>query len=123
MKKLIIVLVLSMVLMLSGCALLDWITPDPIPEPVLEMEANVDAVLVTEEEIDYIAWSIENIGGVNIFRYEITFDVFYPMVGKDNVILKITDYALGIGEKDEGLLELVPYDTPDTVSVSWKLFD
>jgi hypothetical protein len=127
MKKLLIVLmVVAMASFLFvGCipGLTPDPVPDPIPDPVPTMEANVDAVLTVIDEVDCIVWSIENIGSVNIFKYEITFDVYYPMIAKDNVILEVTGYALGVGEKDEGLLELLPYDTPDTVSVSWELFD
>ena len=129
MKKLLMVLILLMALLLSGCALLDFIAPDPGPEPdpvpVLTMEANVDAVLVDVEEGEstQIAWSIENIGDLFIREYVITFDVFYPMVTKDNVIFKVTGNYLEIGAKHEGILDLVAYDTPETVSVSWELFD
>jgi len=117
MKKLLIVMMILVALALAGCNLFS--TPEPSVVPVSAMKANVDAVLVEGG----IAWSIENTGDVNIFKYVITFNVFYSMKGKDNVILEVTDYALGIGEKDEGILELVDYDTPETVSVSWELFD
>lgn len=121
MKKLILILSMVIVLILAGCTLTDFLTPDPepVPEPISTMEANVDAVLTGEE----IAWSIENIGNANIFKYVITFNVYYPMLAKDNLLLTITDYALGIGDKHEGILELLPYDTPETVSVIWELFN
>ena len=124
MKKLAIVLILSLAFMVSGCALLDLIAPDPEPDPVpvLTMEANVDAVLIAGEP-NQIAWSIENVGEINIFKYVITFDVLYPMTTKDNVVFTVEGLALAIDEKHEGLLDLVPYDTPETVSVSWELFN
>jgi len=124
MKKLLIVLILVMAFVMTGCTLLDFITPEPEPDPVpvLTMEANVDAVLIAGEP-NQIAWSIENIGDLNIFKYVITFDVLYPMETKDNVLFTVEGFALAIGEKHEGLLDLVPYDTPETVSVSWELFN
>ena len=122
MKKLLIVLILVMAFVMTGCTLLDFIAPEPDPVPVLTMEANVDAVLIAGEP-NQIAWSIENIGDLNIFKYVITFDVLYPMETKDNVLFTVEGFALAIGEKHEGLLDLVPYDTPETVSVSWELFN
>jgi len=124
MKKLLIVLILVMAFVMTGCTLLDFIAPEPEPDPVhvLTMEANVDAVLIAGEP-NQIAWSIENIGDLNIFKYVITFDVLYPMETKDNVLFTVEGFALAIGEKHEGLLDLVPYDTPETVSVSWELFN
>jgi len=121
MKKLFPLLILSIVFILAGCTLTDFLTPcpEPLPDPVPTMEANVDAILTVEE----VLWTIENIGEKNIFKYEITFDVFYPMLVKDNILLYVTGYALGIGEKHEGLLELLPYDSPESVSVTWELFD
>ena len=124
MKNLAIILILSIAFMLPGCALVDLITPGPEPDPVpvLTMEANVDAVLV-EGEPNQIAWSIENVGDLFIREYVITFDVLYPMETKDNVIFEVVGLYLEIGDKHEGLLDLVSYDTPETVSVSWKLFE
>lgn len=126
MKKLAIILILVMAFMVSGCSLIDSFLPDPDPVPdpipVFTMEANVDAVLV-EGEPNQIAWSIENVGDLFIREYVITFDVLYPMETKDNVIFEVVGNYLEIGDKHEGLLDLVPYDTPETVSVSWKLFD
>jgi len=124
-KKLLIVLALVLVVLTAGCTLPNWITPGPEPEPevpVLSMEANVDAVLILGEP-NQIAWSIENVGELNIFKYVITFDVLYPMETKDNVVFTATGFALGIGEKAEGILDLIPYDIPETVSVSWELFN
>jgi len=132
MKNLFIALILILALLvLPGC-LPDWAVPgegEGEPEvPVLEMEANADAGLIKaldeEENLrDAIAWSIENTGELNIFKYELTFDVYYPMENKDNIILQIEGFALGVGEKDEDILMLVAYDTPETVSVTWELFD
>lgn len=121
MKKLLFLLVMVIALILAGCTLTDFLIPGPEEdtELVSEMEANVDAVLTGEE----IVWTIENTGQSNIFKYVITFNVYYPMLEKDNLLLTVTDYALGIGEKHEGLLELLPYDTPETVSVIWELFN
>lgn len=126
MKKLLIVLVIVAVcsFLFVGCALLDWIEPgtDPII-PTSVMEADVDAVLVGDT--DQIAWSIENVGTLDISMYKITFDVSYPDVPKDNVIFTETGYNLEVGEKYEELLDLVSYGghSPETVSVSWELFD
>jgi len=122
-KKLLIVLALALVVLTVGCTLPAWLVPDTEPEvPVLSMQANVDAVLIPGEP-NQIAWSIENTGELNIFKYVITFNVLYPMETKDNVVFTATGFALGIDEKAEGLLDLVPYDIPETVSVSWELFN
>lgn len=125
MKSLLIVLVciVLMTFLFAGC-LPEWLTPgqsDPeVPE--LKLEANVDALLITGEP-DKVAWSIENIGGLFIREYIITFDVFYPMTGKDNVIFTVVGNYLEVGEKKESMIELVKYDTPETVSVEWELFE
>lgn len=125
MKKLIIVLVcvVLMTFIFVGC-LPDWLTPgEPETEvPEIEMRANVDAVLIKGEP-NKVAWSIENIGELFIREYIITFDVLYPMTEKDNVIFTVLGNYLEVGEKEEGMLELVKYDTPETVSVRWELFD
>jgi len=134
-KKLLLVMVCVVLatFLFVGC-LPDWIAPDePVePEvPVLTMEANVDAVLVVEPllieeevvDIYHVAWSIENIGELFIREYIITFDVLYPMVEKDNVIFTVLGNYLEVGAKEEGMLDLVPYDSPETVSVSWELFN
>ena len=126
MKKsiLILMIVLLSVVILTGC-LPEWLMPteeptETAPPPVLQ--ADVEAVLVKGDP-DQIAWSIENIGQLNIFKYIIYFDVYYPMVTKDNVKFELEGYALEIGGKDEGIFDLIPYDTPETVAVSWKLFE
>ena len=125
MKKLLIVLICIalMTFMFVGC-LPEWLTPGPCEPEVteLKMEANVDAVLIGGEP-NKVAWSIENIGELFIREYIITFDVLYPMTEKDNVIFTVLGNYLEVGEKEEGMLELVKYDTPETVSVSWELFD
>ena len=126
MKKLFLVMVCVVLatFLFVGC-LPDWIAPDePVePEvPVLTMEANVDAVLIPGEP-NQIAWSIQNIGELFIREYIITFDVLYPMTEKDNVIFTVLGNYLEVGAKEEGILDLVPYDTPETVSVSWELFN
>jgi len=125
MKKLLIVLVCIalMSFLFVGC-ITEWLTPGPCePEvQVPKMEANVDAVLIAGEP-NKVAWSIENIGELFIREYIIAFNVLYPMTEKDNVIFTVLGNYLEVGEKEEGMLELVKYDTPETVSVSWKLFD
>jgi len=126
MRKLFLVMVCVVLasVLFVGC-LPGWIAPDePVePEvPVLTMEANVDAVLV-EGELNQVAWSIENIGKLFIREYIITFDVLYPMTEKDNVVFTVLGNYLEVGAKEEGMLDLVPYDTPETVSVSWELFE
>lgn len=125
MKKLIIVLVciVLMIFTLGGC-LSDWTIPGQVgpEEPVLLMKANVDALLIKGDP-NKVAWSIENTGDLFIREYIITFDVLYPMTEKDNVIFTITGEYLEVGEKKEGFIELVVYDEPETVSVSWELFE
>ena len=129
MKKLLLVIacVVLATFLFVGC-LPEWIVPDEpevpeVPEvPELTMEANVDAVLITGEP-NQVAWSIENIGNLFIREYIITFDVFYPMTEKDNVLFTVLGNYLEVGEKEEGMIDLVPYDSPETVSVSWELFE
>lgn len=125
MRKIIIILVciVLMTFIFGGC-LPEWATPEqagPV-EPDLKMEANVDALLIKGEP-NKVAWSIENTGEVFIKEYIITFDVLYPMTEKDNVIFELTGEYLEVGKKKEGVIELVKYDDPETVSVSWKLFE
>lgn len=125
MKKLLLVLVCVALaaFLFVGC-LPEWVAPgDDEPEvPVLTMEANADAVLV-EGDPYQAAWSIENVGDLFIREYVITFNVFYPMKTKDIVLFEVVGNYLEIGAKHEGILDLVAYDTPETVSVSWELFD
>jgi len=127
MKKLFLVMVCVVLatFLFVGC-LHNGITPDepvePDPVPILTMEANVDAVLIPGEP-NQIAWSIQNIGELFIREYIITFDVLYPMVEKDNVIFTVLGNYLEVGAKREGMLDLIPYDSPETVSVSWELFN
>jgi len=122
MKKLtIIIMVLVISFLFVGCEWNPFVTPDPeVPvAPAVVMEANVSAVLVG---CDQVAWSIENIGDVFIREYVMTFNVYYPMVElKDNVVFEVTGNYLEVGDKAEGILELVGYDIPETVSVSWVL--
>ena len=130
MKKLLIVFALIGVILLCGCNVLDVIFPpdDPVPEPepVVVMEAEVNAVLVfptIADDIFKVAWSIENVGELFIYEYEIAFDVTYPNVTvKDNVFFTVTGKHLEVDEKREGIYDLVPYDTPETVSVECELF-
>ena len=124
MKKLLLVLVCVALaaFLFVGC-LPEFLTPGDDGEeevPMLTMEANVDAVLVVPEKV---AWSIENVGDLFIREYIITFDVLYPMEMKDNVLFEVVGNYLEIGAKHEGILDLVKYDTPETVSVSWELFN
>lgn len=127
-KKLSILLVcITLAIIVSAGCIPEWIIPgSEDPEIVVpEMVANVDAVLIDEEEevSNQIAWSIENTGDLFIREYIITFDVFYPMETKDNILITVTGLYLEIGKKHEGILELIEYDTPETVSVSWELFE
>ena len=115
--------VLVCLVFFTGC--FPAIAPDePVePEvPVLTMEANADAVLIIGEP-NQVAWSIENIGDLFIREYLLTFNVLYPMKTRDNIIFTVVGNYLEVGEKEEGMLDLVPYDTPETVSVSWELFN
>lgn len=125
MKKLITVLVcIALMTFLFVSCLPAWLTPGQSETEVqeLKMEANVDALLIKGEP-NKVAWSIENIGELFIREYLITFDVLYPMTEKDNVIFTVLGNYLEVGDKEEGILELVKYDTPETVSVNWELFD
>lgn len=112
-------MVLLTALVLSGCALIDWIAPEPVV-PVVTAVANVDAVLVGND----VAWTIENIGSVDIVLYIITFDVEYPVV-RDNVIITVEGYDLEVGEKHSGTLVLDLHEdtAPTDVSVTWELFN
>jgi len=141
MKKLLLVLVLFAMVFMVGC-LPDWIPgvgPDEPEVPVPVMKAEVDAVLVVEplaievvvdevvvgvEMVNayHVAWSIENVGDLFIWQYEMTFNVFYPMLAKDIVMFTVTGDYLEVGEKREGIYKLVSYDTPETVSVECELF-
>ena len=134
MKKLLIVFALIGVILLCGCNVLDVIFPgdeEEVPDvPVAVMEANANAVLVYVEETEstQIAWSIENVGDLFIREYIMTFDVFYPdadypVETKSNILFEVVGNYLEIEGKHEGILDLVPYDTPETVSVSWELFN
>lgn len=128
MKKSILMLVcLTLVMFLLAGCLPEWLDIFPVEEeaPTITMEANVNAVLVdVEGEVSsQVAWSIENTGELFIREYIITFDVFYPMNTKDNILITVVGYYLEIGAKHEGMLELVEYDSPETVSVSWELFE
>lgn len=128
MKKSILMLVcLTLVMFLSAGCLPEWLDILPVEEetPTITMEANVNAVLVdVEGEVSsQVAWSIENTGELFIREYIITFDVFYPMNTKDNILITVVGYYLEIGAKNEGMLKLVKYDIPETVSVSWELFE
>ena len=132
MRKLFLVMVCVVLatFLFVGC-LPDWIAPDePVePEvPVVTMEANVDAVVVPILDPGGfgIAWTINNTGEVNIFKYEITFDVTYAeVIVKTNVIVTAEGLALGIGEEQKGIVSLFPYgeEAPVSVSVSWELFN
>ena len=111
---------------LTGCMPGIFSPEEVLPEePALEMMANVEAVLVQVEEgqPSQVAWSIENIGDLFIREYKITFNVLYPMENKDNVLFDVVGFYLEIGEKVEGILDLVSYDVPETVSVKWELLE
>jgi len=118
-------MILALVL-LAGCVP-EWLSPligqEEPPEVV--MEANVEAVLVIleEEESTQVAWSIENTGKVFIREYKIIFNVLYLMETKDNVLFEVIGKYLEVGEKREGIIDLVAYDNPETVSVEWELFE
>lgn len=128
MKRITIILVcvMLMAVLFTGC-MSEWVIPwSEDPEIIIpEMVANVDAVLIEDEgEIsNRIAWTIENTGELFIREYIITFDVFYPMETKDNILITVTGLYLEVGKIHDGILELIEYDTPDTVSVSWELFE
>jgi len=111
---------------LTGCMPGIFTPEEDLPEdPALEMTANVEAVLVKVEEgqSSQVAWSIENTGDLFVREYKITFNVLYPMENKDNVLFDVVGFYLEIGEKVEGILDLVSYDVPETVSVKWELLE
>lgn len=120
MKKLLLVLVcvaLTTVLFV-GC--IPGVTPTPEPdEPELVMDAMAVAELNVEEGM--ILWYIMNIGTVFIEEYTLTFEVYYSM--KDYVIVTHEGEHLKVGDMHDGDITLVKYDTPDSVSVEWELFD
>lgn len=124
MKKVTVAVCIVLMIFIFGGCLLDWSAPGPAGpgEQDLKMEANVDALLIKGEP-NKVAWSIENTGELFIREYKITFNVLYPMTEKDNVIFEVTGEYLEVGEKKEGVIELVKYDDPETVSVKWKLFE
>lgn len=104
----------------------EWLTPvEDEEDDLVVMEANVEAVLVMLEEgqPNQIAWSIENTGDLFIREYKIIFNVLYLMETKDNVLFEVTGKYLEVKEKREGIIDLVAYDNPETVSVEWELFD
>jgi len=119
-KILILIPIMLLVLVLVGC--IPGITPTPEPEePEQVMEANVTAELV-EAQSWAIEWTIVNTGDVNIFKYIITFRVYYPM--KDYVEVEVTDTALAVGTHHEGVLPLADYgegEDPWSVSATWEL--
>jgi len=132
MKKLFLVLacVVLTTVLLVGC--IPGITPTPEPEePAPVMEANVTAELVESEVVQggwAIDWTIVNTGDVNIFKYVITFRVYYPMllVEKDYVEVEVTDTALAVGTHHGGVFELADYgyeavEDPWSVSATWEL--
>ncbi len=119
-KPLIVLMVVAIASFLFvGCVLTDWITPEPVvPAPV--MEAVVTAALNVDR--DAIDWAITNVGDINIFRYVITFRVYYPM--KDYVEIAVEGFALKVGAFDTGTLVLEPYGTAEvaqSVDVRWRL--
>ena len=120
------VMVFLLICLLGGCSITDLMTPgEPeVIEPVAEAIATAKLIEV-DEGLWSIEWSVVNIGDVNIELYILTFDVYYPIDAKDNVIVEVSGGKLDIGEFHEGTLNLLEYgapDNPENVSVSWKLF-
>ena len=122
MKKLLILIpIMLLVLALVGC--IPGITPTPEPEePVTVMEA------VALAELDpagtRIEWSIINTGDVFIREYTLTFEVYYPILTKDLVIVTHEGEYLEVGDMHTGEIGLgITYDSPEAVSVTWELFE
>ena len=124
MKKLLILIpILLLALTLVGC--IPGITPAPEPEePVTVMEAVALAEL-SKDDVgkDIILWSIINTGDAFIREYTLTFEVEYPDVSKDYLTIELTKTYLEVGEMHSGQITLVEYDIPESVSVTWELFE
>jgi len=124
MKKLLLFSIVLLVLALVGCT--SGITPTPEPEPEPVMEAVALAELIPKLSPDTIRWSIVNVGDEFIREYTLTFVVEYPdiaVVTRDYVGIKVTGYYLEVDDIHSGEIGLVPYDSPESVSVSWELFE
>lgn len=128
MKNIAIIIILIVIcgIFFVGCDVSDLLIPVS-PEIVnSEMEALAKAKLVKgEEDLWNIEWSVVNIGNVDIELYILTFDVYYPINAKDNVIVETSGGNLEVGEFHQGKIELLGYgspDIPEEVSVTWKLY-
>ncbi len=111
-----------LVLALIGC--IPGITPTPEPEePVSEMEAVALAEL--DDAGETILWSIINVGDVFIREYTLTFKIIYPNIIKDYFAIEMTRTYLEVGDMHSGNIDITPigYTTPESVSVTWELFE
>ena len=119
-KILLLIPIVLLVLALVGC--IPGITPTPEPEePAPAMEAVALAELDEVGDDWTILWSIINIGDVFIREYTLTFEVYYPMTTKDYVVVTYEGEYLEVDDIHSGDIKLVPYDTPESVSVTWEL--
>jgi len=89
---------------------------------VLEAFVTAELVFVPEDEPEVkehwaIDWTITNTGEVNIWAYEITFRVNYPV--KDTTIVAVEGEYLAVGDIFSDIEPLVAYGEyePDAVSV------
>jgi len=123
MKKLMfmVLIVILATFLFVGC--IPGITPTPEPEPESAMEAVALAELSENNEM--VLWSIVNTGDVFIREYTLTFEVEYPDVAKDYVTFGLTGTYLEVGDMHSGDITLATYgnDSPDSVSVTWELYE
>ena len=119
MKKLLILIpIVVLTLALAGC--IPGLTPAPEPE-----ESVMEAVALAELNVSgNILWSIINTGDVFIREYTLTFEVEYPTLTKDFVVVTYDGEYLEVGDMHTGKIKLgIIYDTPESVSVTWELFE
>lgn len=119
-KILLLIPIVLLALVLVGC--IPGITPTPeSEEPAPEMEA----VALAELDDGEILWSIINIGDVFIREYTLTFEVEYPDIAKDYVTFELTGTYLEVEDMHSGDITLATYgnDSPESVSVTWELYE
>jgi len=105
---------------------------DAVEEVVVEID-EVDVVVVeAAEAVEAVEgywnvdWAIVNTGDLFIREYILTFTVDYPNVAKDLVTFDVTGKYLEIGKFEKGTVKLGAYgdnENPESVSVSWELFE
>jgi len=125
-KILVLIPIVLLVLTLVGC--IPGLTPTPEPEepaPVMEAVALAELVEIAAEKYWTIEWSIVNTGDVFIREYTLTFKVEYPDISKDCLTIKLTETYLEVGDVRSGKIKLARYvgATPESVSVTWELYE